>query len=193
MELGKNISNQINKSLIMVKYLFLLLSITMFSQGYETQKYEVVKQIENIEIRFYPPSLMAKVNSRGGFSKLFQYISGKNDKSEKIAMTTPVHMSNENNKSTMEFVLPSKYSLENIALPNDKNIEVYNSKPGYYAAITYGGYSNSEKVKKNHSSLLNKLKAENLKILNSQPVVLSYNSPYKVFNRRNEVLVEVEF
>ena len=177
----------------MVKYLFLLLSITMFSQGYETQKYEVVKQIENIEIRFYPPSLMAKVNSRGGFSKLFQYISGKNDKNEKIAMTTPVHMSGENNKSTMEFVLPSKYSLENIATPNDKNIEVYSSKPGYYAAITYGGYSNSEKVKKNHSSLLNKLKAENLKILNSQPVVLSYNSPYKVFNRRNEVLVEVEF
>ena len=177
----------------MVKYLFLLLSITMFSQGYETQKYEVIKQIENIEIRFYPSSLMAKVNSRGGFSKLFQYISGKNDKSEKIAMTTPVHMSGENNKSIMEFVLPSKYSVENIAIPNDKNIEIYNSKPGYYAAITYGGYSNSEKVKKNHSSLLNKLKAENLKILNSQPVVLSYNSPYKVFNRRNEVLVEVEF
>ena len=61
----------------MIKYLFLLLSIAMFSQGYETQKYEVVKQIEDIEIRFYPPSLMAKVNSRGGFSKLFQYISGK--------------------------------------------------------------------------------------------------------------------
>ena len=177
----------------MVKYLFLLLSITMFSQGYETQKYEVIKQIENIEIRFYPPSLMAKVNSRGGFSKLFQYISGKNDKSEKIAMTTPVHMSSENNKSIMEFVLPSKYSAENIAIPNDKNIEIYKSKPGYYAAITYGGYSNSEKVKKNHSNLLNKLEAENLKILNSQPVVLSYNSPYKVFNRRNEVLVEVEF
>ena len=87
----------------------------------------------------------------------------------------------------------TEYSLENIAIPNDKNIEVYNSKPGYYAAITYGGYSNSEKVKKNHSSLLNKLQAENFKILNSQPVVLSYNSPYKVFNRRNEVLVEVEF
>ena len=107
----------------MIKYLFLLLSIAMFSQGYETQKYEVVKQIENIEIRFYPPSLMAKVNSRGGFSKLFQYISGKNDKSEKIAMTTPVHMSSENNKSTMEFVLPSKYSTtlsENY--PSKKNL-----------------------------------------------------------------------
>ena len=128
-----------------------------------------------------------------GFQNYFNISAEKNDKSEKIAMTTPVHMSSENNKSTMEFVLPSKYSLENIAVPNDKNIEVYNSKPGYYAAITYGGYSNSEKIKKNHSSLLNKLQAENFKILNSQPVVLSYNSPYKVFNRRNEVLVEVEF
>ena len=176
----------------MVKYLLLLLSITMFSQGYETQKYEVIKQIEDIEIRFYPPSLMAKVDSGGGFSKLFQYISGKNDKNQKIAMTTPVHMTNENNKSTMVFVLPSKYTLDNIAAPKDKNIEVYNSKPGYYAAITYGGYSNSEKVKKNHYSLLNKLKTESYKVLNDMPIVLSYNSPYKVFNRRNEVLVEIE-
>jgi DNA gyrase inhibitor GyrI len=164
----------------------------MFSQGYETQKYEVVKQIEDIEIRFYPPSLMAKVDSGGGFSKLFQYISGKNDKNQKIAMTTPVHMTNENNKSTMVFVLPSKYTLDNIAAPKDKNIEVYNSKPGYYAAITYGGYSNSEKVKKNHYNLLNKLKNESFKVLNDMPIVLSYNSPYKVFNRRNEVLVEIE-
>ena len=165
----------------------------MFSQGYETQKYEVVKQIENIEIRFYPPSLMAKVSSGGGFMKLFQYISGQNDKNEKMAMTTPVHMTNENNKSTMEFVLPSKYSLDNIATPNDKNIKIYNSKPGYYAAITYGGYSNSEKVKKNHSTLLNKLKAEDFKTLNDKPIILSYNSPYKFFSRRNEVLVEVDF
>ena len=38
----------------------------MFSQGYETQKYEIVKQLEDVEIRFYPPSLMAKVSSSGG-------------------------------------------------------------------------------------------------------------------------------
>ena len=48
----------------MIKYFLLLFSITMFSQGYETQKYEVVKQIENVEIRFYPPSLMA-INEGG--------------------------------------------------------------------------------------------------------------------------------
>ena len=177
----------------MIKYLFLLFSITMFSQGYETQKYEIVKQLEDVEIRFYPPSLMAKVSSSGGFMRLFQYISGKNEKNHKIAMTTPVQLTNENHKSTMEFVLPSKYSLDNIAAPNDKNIEIYNSKPGYYAAITYGGYSNNEKVKKNHSNLLDKLEADDIKVLNNMPVVLSYNSPYKVFNRRNEVLVEVEF
>ena len=63
-------------------------------------------------------------------------------------MTAPVYMTQENGKNTMEFVLPSKYSKENAAMPNDKTIEVYNSKPGYYAAIQFGGYSNSEKVNK---------------------------------------------
>ncbi len=56
----------------------------MFSQGYETQKYEVVKQIENIEIRFYPPSLMAKVNSRGGFQNYFNISAGKMIKVKKL-------------------------------------------------------------------------------------------------------------
>ena len=40
---------------------------------------------------------------------------------------------------------------------------------------------------------MNKLKAEGFKTINDKPIVLSYNSPYKFFNRRNEVLVEVEF
>jgi hypothetical protein len=49
-----------------------------------------------------------------------------------------------------------------------------------------------KKLKKNHYNLLNKLKTESFKVLNDMPIVLSYNSPYKVFNRRNEVLVEIE-
>ena len=62
----------------MIKYLFLLFSITMFSQGYETQKYEIVKQLEDVEIRFYiRPRLMAKVNSRGGFMKVISIYQRK--------------------------------------------------------------------------------------------------------------------
>ena len=179
-------------SIVMQKFLFLLFSITMFSQGYETQKYEVVKQLNDIEIRFYPPVMKAKVSAGSNFSRLFRYISGNNEKGEKISMTAPVQMTSNNNKTTMEFILPSKYNTKNYAKPIDENITVYNSKPGYYAAITYGGYSNEDKVLKHHKALLSKVKENKLEIIDDNPIVLSYNSPYKVFNRRNEVLIEVK-
>jgi len=176
----------------MIKFVILLFSICMFSQGYETQKYEVVKTLGDIELRFYPPAMKAKVSAGGNFSRLFKYISGNNQQGEKIAMTSPVQMTSQNNKNVMEFILPSKYNENNFAVPNDKNITVYSSSPGHYAAIRFGGYSNSEKIKKHYSILLEKIKENNLEIVDNQPIVLSYNSPYKVFNRRNEVLIEVK-
>ncbi len=177
----------------MQKYIFILLSFIMFSQQNETQKYNVIETLEDIEIRFYPPSMKAKVSSNRNFSKLFQYISGNNEKNEKIAMTTPVYMTEQKGKTTMEFVLPAKYSKDNAALPKDKDITVYSSKPGYYAAIRFGGYSNSDKVNTHHKKLLEKIKENNISIVSNKPIALSYNSPYKVFNRRNEVLVEINY
>ena len=46
-----------------------------------------------------PSAMKAKVSSNRNFSKLFQYISGNNEKNEKIAMTTPVYMTEQNGKS----------------------------------------------------------------------------------------------
>ena len=63
----------------MIKYVLLFISITMFSQGYETQKYEVVKKLNDIEVRFYPPVMKAKVSAGGNFSRLFKYINGNNE------------------------------------------------------------------------------------------------------------------
>ena len=56
-----------------------------------------------------------------------------------------------NSLQSKQFVMPSKYNQENIVNPNDQSITVYSSKPGYYAAIRYGGYSNDDKVKKHHN------------------------------------------
>ena len=170
-----------------------LLSVGLFAQDTEIQNYEVIKNVEDFEIRFYPPSMKAKVTSDRNFAKLFRYISGNNVNNEKIAMTAPVYMTSKNGKNTMEFVLPSIYSEKNAVKPIDKDIEVYLSKPGYYAAMRFGGYSNSEKVKKHHDLLMKKLLENNLKPYKEQPVSLSYNSPYKVFNRRNEVLIRLDF
>ena len=70
----------------MIRFVIFLFSISMFSQGYETQKYEVVKTLGDIELRFYPPAMKAKVSAGGNFSRLFKYISGNNEQGEKISL-----------------------------------------------------------------------------------------------------------
>jgi hypothetical protein len=131
-------------------------------------------------------------NSNNNFSDLFRYITGNNARSEEIAMTTPVHMQSDGKNNRMAFVLPKKYNQNNAPIPTDSNIKIYTSKSGYFAAVRYGGYSNETKVQIHTELLLNELQKEGIKAL-SEIVVLSYDSPYKFYNRRNEVLVEVSF
>lgn len=168
----------------------------VMGQKYESQSYEVVKNMGDIELRYYPPAVMAEVqstnNSNNNFSDLFRYITGNNVRNEEIAMTTPVHMQSDENSNRMAFVLPKKYDQNTAPLPTNTNIKIYTSKSGYFAAIRYGGYSNPSKVKIHTQKLLNRLKSEQIEVL-GDVVVLSYDSPYKFYNRRNEVLVEVSY
>ena len=131
-----------NKYLILTGFLFLNTTMVM-SQKYETQEYEVVDQIDKIEIRYYPSAPMIRVSSNqsrnNNFGKLFRYIAGNNTDEEKIAMTTPVYMSDQN--KTMEFVLPKRFLSGEIPAPNDNDVVAYISEPKYYAAIKYSGYS----------------------------------------------------
>tara|TARA_B100001057_G_scaffold139442_1_gene139103 strand:+ start:104 stop:661 length:558 start_codon:yes stop_codon:yes gene_type:complete len=182
-----------NKYLILTTFLLLNTTIVM-SQKYETQEYEVVDEIDKIEIRYYPSAPMIKVSSNqsrnNNFGKLFRYIAGNNNNEEKIAMTTPVYMSDQS--KTMEFVLPKKFLSGEIPVPNDIDIEAYISKPKYYAAIKYSGYSNNKKEENYRQELVKALQHSNLKIL-SEYFVLSYDAPTKFYNRRNEILIQVDF
>ena len=78
----------------------------------ETQQYKVLKLIDNIEIREYPPVMKVKSTSKinNWFGKLFKYISGDNESGTKISMTSPVYMDKENENYIMEFVLPKKFN-----------------------------------------------------------------------------------
>ncbi len=164
------------------------------SQRYESQPYETLESLGDLEIRFYPPAMMAKTKANTGnpFSTLFRYISGANQDNEKIEMTTPVYMYSEDGTSTMEFVLPKKYIQQKAPAPSGMNVKIYKSKPGYFGAVRYSGYSNASKVKTHTDRLMSEIQKHGLKAI-SNPVVLSYDSPYKVMNRRNEILVEVSY
>ena len=171
-----------------------LISNWIMGQSYESQPYEVLQSMGDLEIRFYPPAMMAKTKANSGnpFSTLFRYISGANQNNEKIEMTTPVYMYPEDGTSAMEFVLPKKYMQQDAPAPTANNVKVYESKPGYFAAVRYGGYSNASKEKIHTERLMSEMQKHNLKAI-SNPVVLSYDSPYKVMNRRNEILIGINY
>ena len=172
----------------------LILSINVMAQSYESQTYKVLEEKDNIEIRYYPRSAKVKTSSDYGnnnnFRKLFRYISGNNTENEKIAMTTPVYMSID--KKTMEFVLPNKYVKDSLILPKGNQVESYFSDPVHIASIQYSGYSNYKSELQHTNILLKSLNDLNIKTKGS-PYVLVYNGPYKFFNRRNEIHIEIQY
>lgn len=161
---------------------------------YETQPYKVILRFDGIEVRYYPPAMKVRTVSLGennrNFSALFGYISGNNLAKQKIAMTTPVYRSREENTYQMTFVLPSKYNVE-APEPVQDGVEVFRSPPGYFAALSYGGYSNREKEAAYSQQLLGAIRQKGMTPIGA-PLVLSYDAPYKFYNRLNEILIEVE-
>jgi len=106
-------------------------------------------------------------------------------------MTTPVYMKSDNENQIMEFVLPKKFNDKEIPKPVNDNLKVYKSAEGKYASIRYSGYNNNEKQIFFTKKLIDKIKKLK-KVILGDPVFLSYDAPYKFYNRRNEIIVEIE-
>ena len=160
----------------------------------EEQTYEVIETKSNFEIRYYPPVMMAAYDSRGGsssgFRALFRYISGSNMSASKIAMTTPVHMENQEYGNTMAFVLPKKFDSETAPQPKETQVRVYEAAGGYYASFRYSGYTNPSKEKKYAAILIRNLKEEGIETAGSAKVFV-YDAPYSFINRRNEISIPI--
>ena len=77
----------------------------------ETPDYKVVRTDGKCEIRDYPALMIATTPMKedgmnGGFGELFRFITGSNEGSEKIEMTTPVLIDTAKEKKTMSFIMP---------------------------------------------------------------------------------------
>ena len=86
--------------------LFILYQSISMAQQYETQSFDLIKKVDEAEIRFYPPAVKIRSSRKNGFGALFGYISGRNSRDQKIAMTTPVYLGKNEDNEMMEFVLP---------------------------------------------------------------------------------------
>jgi len=181
--------------LFVISQLFFLNS----QRNIETYAFTIIDSYETIEIRQYEASLFTSVQmpsnnyrktSSKGFSVLAGYIFGGNDKEEKIAMTSPVTMSLKDS-TTMMFLVPKKYTRDNLPVPNDSSIEFKDVPEKKVAAISFGGWANDSKIASFKKKLIDVLNSKGIKYTDNF-YFLGYNAPMEVFNRKNEIIVELE-
>lgn len=163
------------------------------------QPYKELGKTGDIEFRFYPEAVMASVTSsdptyKGSANKNFRvlagYIFGSNESSDKIAMTAPVHMEMQKGKSTMSFVMPEGYNLNNLPQPSSGAIELHKSPEEYVAVIRFGGWASDEKIESRKKELNEQLLKLGIKH-NNNFRFLGYNAPWDFLFRRNEIMVGV--
>ena len=165
----------------------------------EQYPFKVVKTYDNFEIRNYEATLFTAVKlvtnkydkvSSKGFSVLAGYIFGGNNKEEKIAMTSPVAMTLKDT-TTMMFMVPKKYKKEDLPIPNNPLIEFKEIPAKKMAAISFKGWADDKKIASYKKKLIKALEKEGIKYSNNF-LFLGYNAPMEVFNRKNEVIVELK-
>jgi hypothetical protein len=212
--------NQIRKRLVPFVLLinFSLFSFSLsasapsFCNGLECPEFSVISQSDNIEIREYKTSHWVSTNlnnghqddlRKTGFWRLYNYITGKNEQKLKINMTAPVlfkinastAFSEEDQVYTMSFYLGDKFqsddSSSSAPIPTEQGVFLQKLESNRYAVISYSGYSNQFKQEENLRNLGSYLKSNQIKFNDSHYFFAGYDSPYRVFNRHNEVWVEL--
>ena len=183
------------QKIIFIVYIFFLLpySTTMAN---EEASYDVVHKTDIYEVRYYSDRLVAQVTNKGdnnSFRKLFNYISGENKNSEKIAMTIPVTQTKKDGELFMQFYLPSKFNKETTPIPTNPDLEITTIPEGYFAVIKFSGRSSDKNFEKHNKILKQKLLDDKIST-NGFAVRATYNSPFTLPPlRRNEAMFSIDW
>lgn len=164
--------------------------------AYDEAPYQIMQENDNFEIRFYDERIVIQTSfqaSNSGFQKLFKYISGNNQSSTKIEMTTPVTMLPDQGQMVMQFFLPERFDLSSAPLPADDSVEIASIEEGYFAVIQYSGFASDKNFLKHVAILKNSL--DQAQIETKGPAIkATYNGPFTLPNlRRNEAMFLVNW
>jgi hypothetical protein len=163
------------------------------------QPYTVLEKDGDIEIRLYPSATLATVQSKAksysemaspGFRTLAGYIFGGNESETQIAMTSPVQMDINDSLSSMSFVMPEGYDMNNLPKPNNSQVILSQTEEQVMAAIRFSGFADDESREKHKQELLNYLNSKGIQTKGNFKF-LGYNPPYQLVGRRNEVVIEI--
>ncbi len=172
---------------------FLISTSTM---AYEEPSYKTVFQSEDIEVRFYNERKVVQTKASGPirrFKRLFDYIDGANENSEKISMTSPVTELNSDEGMIMQFYLPSRFAENKAPLPTNSDVEIFTIDAGYYGVISFSGRSSARNFEKHAEILKQELEKNNIKIIGPF-IKATFDPPFtKASLRRNESMFLVNW
>ena len=180
--------------------LFVLLFIwtlygVFISMSVSEARYQVLETLENgVEIRPYPEEIWATTvaeNQNDAFSPLFRYISGDNERGEKIEMTAPVVTMNTETGQFMAFIMPERFDIQSIPKPSSSIVKIQLIEPRKLATIRFSGYVTEGNYEKNLELLSKTLEVRRIST-EGEPLLMQYNDPWTPpFSRRNEIALLV--
>ena len=179
----------------------------------EVPAYKILKKEQNIEIRQYPPLIIAEVKTAGsrqdsisdGFRILANFIFGNNEGEKqlsmngpitqqegiKIAMTAPVQQEKTDAEWATSFIMPSKFSIDTIPNPINDRIKIIQIPSKRYAVVTFSGRSTEENLTKHMNELEKYINGSNYSKAGNAKYAF-YNPPWTLpFLRRNEIQFEL--
>ena len=173
----------------------LLTLLAPMANSIEEPKFELLLDIDGIEIRRYVPTIQAVTAmpgySSGGFRRLAGYIFGGNENEQSIAMTAPVQETMSGSDGEMAFTLPSEYAIDDLPNPDSDAVELRPVPERLVAVIVFSGRASDKKAEEKWQELSAKLEANAIEVI-GKPLLNQYNPPWTLpFLRRNEVMVEI--
>jgi hypothetical protein len=189
---------------------FALTTFSMPSRAIEEPEFQVVRELEDIEVRQYAAYTVAQVIVTGpageagnqAFPILAGYIFGKNKGERKFAMTAPVTQAAVPIKLEMtapvtqtaiasgflvQFVLPKGVTVASAPEPLDSRVQLREVSPSLVAVIRYSGFWSESNYNEHLAKLQAALRAGGL-AWTGEPVYSRYNAPFTPwFMRRNEI------
>ena len=164
-------------------------------KGYPEVPYRVERQAGAIELRSYPPRIVAEVTVRAdreravrrGFSELAGYIFGGNASDEKIAMTVPVAQTETPSGWITRFTLPDGTALDALPAPGDPAIVLRRLPAERMLVGRFSGRATTARLNEAAGTLQAWAAANNVRV-SGPPRFLFYDAPFTLpWDRRNEV------
>ena len=172
------------------------------ASGIEEPEYELLSEYEGFEIRRYSESVQARLltpssgwsGNSSGFRRIAGYIFGGNETNQRIAMTAPVQMWDNDSGSMMSFTMPSKYSIKDLPSPIDKGVEIVEVDEYVVAVLPFSGLSRNSKARRLMAKLETLVQASGL-TAEGAPVLAVYDNPGTTlpFMRRNEIHLPINW